>query len=105
MVEINRAYEQAKLELELGMRNYSQPKPKPQPQPRHQPSPEKILEFWKFYIDALIDVQQANGYKPGWIAFELLKCRLKPPIEAWGYLSEKLSHKKGWAWHKHNEWK
>lgn len=102
MVEVNQAYAQAKLDLEIGMRNHPQPKSKSQP--RHQPSPEKILEFWTFYIDGLLDVQSDNDYKTGWIAFHLLDCKLKPPIGAWEYLAQKLGHKKGWAWHKHGEW-
>jgi hypothetical protein len=78
---------------------------KPQYQPRHQPTIDEIAQFWTFYVDVLIDVQLANDYKQGWIAFELLKCRLKPTIEAWEYLAECLGYKPAWAFHKFNEWK
>lgn len=113
MVGINAAYEQAKWELERGIRNnpqYSQPKPQQQPQPQARPpqptpSQDKILEFWMYIIDSLIDVQGANEYKSGWVAFQLLDSKIQPPLEAWQYLGERLGHRKGWAYHKHKEWR
>jgi curved DNA-binding protein CbpA len=113
MVEINSAFEQAKWELERGIRNnsqYSQPQPQPQPQPQTRPpqptpSQDKILEFWMYYIDRLIEVQEANDYKSGWLAYQLLESKIMPPLEAWQYLGERLSHKPGWAYFKFKEWR
>jgi DnaJ domain len=112
MVEINSAFEQAKWELEnFRIRNnphYSQPQPQPQPQtrpPQPTPSQEKILEFWMYIIDRLIDVQEVNDYKSGWLAYQLLDSKIQPPLEAWQYLGERLGFKTGWAYHKHKEWR
>jgi hypothetical protein len=112
MVMVNDAYEGVKRELERGQdRNnpqYSQPQPQPQPKtrpPQPTPSQEKILEFWMYIIDRLIEVQEANNYKSGWVAFQLLDSKIQPPLEAWQYLGERLGHRKGWAYHKHKEWR
>jgi DnaJ domain len=111
MVEINSAFEQAKWELERGVRNnpqYHPPQPQPQPKtrpPQPTPSQEKILEFWMYTIDRLIEVQEANEYKSGWVSFQLLESKIMPPIEAWQYLAERLGHKPGWAHYKFKEWR
>jgi DnaJ domain len=112
MVEINSAFEQAKRELEnFRVRNnpqYHPPQPQPQPKtrsPQPTPSQEKILEFWMYIIDRLIEIQEANDYKSGWVAFQLLDSKIMPPIVAWEYLGERLGHKPGWAHYKFKEWR
>jgi hypothetical protein len=113
MASINEAYQQAKWEIERGIRNnsqYSQPQPHPQPQPQTrppqpEPSQDKILEFWMYIIDSLIEVQETNDYKSGWVAYQLLESKIMPPIEAWQYLGERLGHKPGWAHYKFKEWR
>ena len=110
MVGINEAYEQAKWELERGrMRKDSQcPQPQPPPKtrpPQPEPSHEQIREFWMYFIDSLICVQETNEYKSGWVAFQLLDSKVMPPLEAWQYLAERLGHKPGWAHYKFKEWR
>ncbi len=113
MVGINAAYEQVKWELERGIRNNSQyhpPQPHPQPQPQTRPpqptpSQDKILEFWMYIIDRLIDVQETNEYKSGWVAYQLLESKIMPPMVAWEYLGERLGHKPGWSHYKFKEWR
>jgi curved DNA-binding protein CbpA len=115
MVGINEAYQQAKWELERGIRNNPQCSP-PQPQPQSQPQPqarppqpepgqEQIREFWMYFIDRLIDVQETNEYKSGWVAYQLLDSKVMPPMVAWEYLGERLGHKPGWAHYKFKEWR
>jgi hypothetical protein len=106
MVDLNLAYEQIRHQLERS----SQPKPQSQPQPQTRPpqptpSQDKILEFWMYIIDRLIDVQETNNYKSGWVAFQLLDSKIMPPIEAWQYLGERLGHKPGWSHYKFKEWR
>jgi DnaJ domain len=110
MVGINEAYEQAKWELERGrmrkdsQHSHPQPPPKTRP-PQPEPGHEQIREFWMYFIDRLIDVQETNEYKSGWVAFQLLDSKVMPPMVAWEYLGERLGHKPGWAHYKFKEWR
>jgi hypothetical protein len=107
MVGINEAYEQAKWELERGrMRKnyrYSQPEPRSESRPKEHLHP-KDLSQWIENIDLYIQIQEENDYKKAWLMFQLLDSEIKPPIEAWEYLANKLGYKKGWAWYKYSEW-
>jgi curved DNA-binding protein CbpA len=120
MVAIDEAYEQAKWELERGIRNnsqYPQPKPQPQPQPIPKPkpepqsrqrkhtTPEAIALFWETYIDRLLDEAEVHGYKSSVVIFWLHECRFPPDPEAWDYLGRILNCKKGWGWHQSKKWR
>jgi DnaJ domain len=104
MVVINAAYEQARQQLERGYQPQPQPQPKTRP-PQPEPPPDRIQEFWMYIIDRLIDVQETNEFKPGWVAYQLLNSKIRPTIDAWQYLGERLGHKPGWAHYKHKEWR
>jgi superfamily II DNA or RNA helicase len=62
------------------------------------------LKFWIDRCDRLVAEQTIKEYKPSWCGYRLLSSEIKPPLEAWKYLGQKLGYQYGWAKHKVDEW-
>jgi superfamily II DNA or RNA helicase len=62
---------------------------------------ETIEQHWADLFARLVLQQQANNYKPAWVAFKL--AQVKPPLAVWEKAASYLGYKKGWAWHKYQD--
>jgi superfamily II DNA or RNA helicase len=67
---------------------------------------EAVEEDWveqvSFAVLAdLLEIQQARGYRRGWVYYQLRK--LKPPLPVWQEYGRLRGYKPGWAWHKYQE--
>lgn len=129
MVEVNLAYEQAKWEIERREKKKGKTSSYPREKRREEHSPppkEKTKAYspppkepesavypdstmpiadWINLIDRLFVLQEENGNKKAWVAYQLFNSETKPPLVIWELLARKLEYKKGWAYYKHRDWK
>lgn len=56
-----------------------------------------IDAMWMSELQKLCTIQQARGYRPSWVFFQLKE--LNPPLEIWQQYAAKMGYERGWAWH------